>query len=106
MDKIQNFKDKARVFRMLLATHDWKDTDAELLLRWRAPLFDDIEAGKVQPPQYYKYRLALGKDNPSYELDFPFVEAETQFISALEDWESQAWYQETIKCAKDNGGKN
>ena len=33
MDKIQNLKEKARAFRALLASHDWKNTNAESLLR-------------------------------------------------------------------------
>ena len=103
MDKKENLKEKARSFRALLTAHDWKDTDAELLLRWLTPLFDDIEAGKVTPPQHYKFRLALGKDNPFYAPGSTFIEAETQFVAALEDWESQAWYQEAMKRMK---GKN
>jgi hypothetical protein len=97
VDKTEMLKEKARAFRALLAAHDWKNTDAELLLRWLTPLFDDIEAGKISPPQRYNYRMALGKDNPFYEQDSPFMKAEAQFVAALEDWESQAWYQEAMK---------
>ncbi|PRX32139.1 hypothetical protein B0G75_104158 [Paraburkholderia sp. BL18I3N2] len=104
MDKVQNLKDKARAFRTLLQTHDWKDTDAQLLLRWLTPLFEEIEAGLVQPPQHYQYRFALGKDNTFYEPGSPFAEAEAQFVSALEDWESQEWYQKFME--KNNDGKD
>ena len=64
-----------------------------LLLKWLTPLFEDIELGKVVPPTPYTFLNALGKDNPFYEPDKPFSKAEADFISALEDWESQSWYQ-------------
>jgi hypothetical protein len=105
MSKVEKFKDRARSFRALLVVHAPKDTDAESLLQWLTPLFEEIAAGKVQPPQRYEYRLALGKDNPFYEPTSPFSEAKAQFISALEDWESQAWYQGSIKRAKDNNAE-
>ncbi|HKR42557.1 MAG TPA: hypothetical protein VJU59_23280, partial [Paraburkholderia sp.] len=99
MDNVQRLQNKTRVFRTLLTEHAPKNADAEALLRWLTPLFDDIKEGKVKPPHYYKFRLALGKDNPFYEPDSPFSDAEAEFIATLEDWESQAWYQEAKKAA-------
>ncbi|WP_345817719.1 hypothetical protein AAGS40_30450 (plasmid) [Paraburkholderia sp. PREW-6R] len=105
VSEIGKLKDTARVFRALLGGRDWADTDVQLLLRWLTPLFDEIEAGNVQPPQRYRYRQALGKDNPFYAPGSPLAEAEAQFISALEDWESQEWYQATIKQTKGNNAE-
>ncbi|GLQ98653.1 hypothetical protein GCM10007863_30730 [Dyella mobilis] len=68
--------------------------DANLLLTWLTPLFKDIEDGKVISSCYYEYRVALGKDSPFYEPSSPFFSAESAFVCALEDWVSQAWYQE------------
>lgn len=67
------------------------------VLQWFTPLFRDIEAGKICPPQIYEFGNALGKDNSFYETDKPFHKVEADFVSALEDWESQEWYQQLTK---------
>ena len=80
------------VFRNLLVEHKKNNSDAMLLLKLLTPLFQEIEDGKITPPKYYEFGNALGKDNPFYEPDKPFHNAESNFIAALEDWESQNWY--------------
>lgn len=93
MEKIELLKKKARNFRELLKQHEKSNSNAMLLLKWLTPLFEDIELGKVVPPTPYLFLNALGKDNSFYEMDKPFSKAEADLISALEDWESQSWYQ-------------
>lgn len=102
MDKIEILKERAANFRNLLMQHQSKNTDAMLLLKWLTPLFQEIEAGNIQPPQCYDFRNALGKDNSFYEPDKPFHSAEADFVAALEDWESQDWYK---KLKNEQSGK-
>lgn len=96
MDKVSLLKVRAASFRKLLEEYEAKNTDAMLLLKWLTPLFQEIEAGKIYPPRYYEFNNSLGKDNPFYEPDKPFHSAETAFVSALEDWESQEWYKQLM----------
>lgn len=97
MDKVKLLQERAVAFRDLLKQHEAKNTDAMLLLKWLTPLFQEIEAGKVAPPKYYEFGNALGKEASFYESDKPFHAAEAAFVSALEDWESQPWYQQMAK---------
>lgn len=97
MEKTELLKTRSGKFRELLRQHEDSSSDATLLLKWLTPLFDDIELGKVVPPTPYGFLNALGKDNPFYEPDKPFSAAEADFVSALEDWESQPWYQMSSK---------
>lgn len=94
MDKVTLLKQRAARFRDLLQQYEETDTDAMLLLRWPTPLFQEIESGSIQPPKYYDFRNALGKDGPFYEPDKPFFGVEAEFVAALEDWESQDWYKQ------------
>ncbi len=91
MDKVKNLKEKAKTFHQLLE-NETDDLDAARLLKWLAPLFIDIEAGKVTPPRRYEFRMALGKDAKFYERHDNIGKAEADFVSALEDWPSQEWY--------------
>lgn len=101
MDKVEKLKRRVQVLKTLLETHARRNSDAEALLRFLTPLFEDIMADKIEPPKRYEYHLVLGKDNPFYETDSLFSEAHAQFVSALEDWESQTWYQEGMRRSKD-----
>ena len=92
MDKVKNLQEKARVFHDLLKKYAPDDGDAESLLRWLMPLFTEIEKGKIIPPQRYEFRMALGKEPDFYERHKDVHSAESDFMCALEDWESQEWY--------------
>lgn len=92
MNKVKLLQEKAAEFRCLLQRHESTNTDAMKLLKWLTPLFDEIEAGKIMLPTHYEFTNSLGKDNPFYELDKPFHHVESDFVAALEDWESQDWY--------------
>lgn len=94
MDKVKKLQEKADVFHALLKKYAHEDTDAESLLGWLTPLFTGIEKGKVIPPQRYEYRMALGKEPAFYERHSEVHSAEADFVSALEDWESQDWYKQ------------
>ncbi len=93
-EKIEKLKCKALAFQRMLEKYAPEELDATLLLRWLDPLFEGVRSGLIVPPTYYKFRLALGKDNDFFEdkIDLRFAEAE--FIAALEDWESQDWYKQ------------
>lgn len=92
MDKIQNLKEKADSFKTILKKHAEQDSDAERLLGWLTPLFISIENGQVIPPYTYEYSMALGKEADFYERHKDIFSTESDFICALEDWESQDWY--------------
>ena len=93
MDKIKNLQEKAKVFRGFLEKYATENADAESLLGWLTPLFMAIEKGKVVPPQRYEYLMALGKEPDFFECHRDVFSAQSDFVSALEDWESQEWYQ-------------
>lgn len=97
MADIKKLKEMARSFRSLLENNAKNGSDAEHLLIFLTPLFEDISEGKVMPPKRYEYRLVLGKDSQFYQPENPLSEAEAQFVAVLEDWESQAWYQKGKK---------
>ena len=99
MDKVTLLKEKASTFRALLEAHQDSNTDAMLVLKWLTPLYDDIARGKAVPPTYYEFRLALGKENAFDEPSSPFSRPHSEFMTALEDWASQPWYQEALKRA-------
>ncbi|MFZ2161053.1 MAG: hypothetical protein WAW02_02440 [Sideroxyarcus sp.] len=97
MDKVKLLQERAAAFRDLLKQHEARNADAMLLLKLLTPLFQEIEAGKIVPPKYYEFGNALGKDAPFYAPDMPFHAVEAEFVSALEDWKSQSWYQQMFK---------
>jgi hypothetical protein len=99
MDKVKNLQEKEQVFRKLLELYASEDSDAERLLGWLMPLFMQIEKGQVVPPQKYEHRMALGKEPEFYKRHKDVYSAESDFIAALEDWESQDWYQK-LKAQK------
>lgn len=98
MDKIKLLQMRAVEFRNLLKQYEATDANAMLLLKWLTPLFQEIEAGNIEPPKYYEFGNALGKDDPFYAPDKPFHVAEAGFVSALEDWESQSWFKKLHKA--------
>ena len=69
--------------------------DKVKLLQERAVAFRDLL--KQHEAKYYECGNALGKEASFYESDKPFHAAEAAFVSALEDWESQPWYQQMAK---------
>lgn len=92
MDKFEKLSMAASDFRKLLLEYKEKDPDASQMLNWLMPLFLEIEAGNVNPPRRYEFRMALGKDSPFYDPHGPFSRIEADFVCALEDWASQPWY--------------
>lgn len=92
MDKVKNLKEKARVFHALLEKYASNDADAESLLRWLTPLFVEVERGGIIPPHRYEFRVALGKESDFYACHREVHSAESDFMCALEDWDSQEWY--------------
>ena len=94
MDKIENLQEKARAFRRLLDLYAPRDIDAQLLLRWLTPLFGAIERGEIVPPRKYEFHMALGKEPEFYERHKDVHSVESDFMCALEDWESQSWYKQ------------
>lgn len=102
VNKVKLLQARAAVFRDLLKQHEAVNTDAMQLLKWLTPLFQEIEAGKIIPPKYYEFGNALGKEAAFYGPGKPFHTVEAEFVSALEDWESQIWYQQFESPPKQN----
>jgi hypothetical protein len=101
MEKIKNLQEKAKILRRLPEQFAKAEPDAAQLLTLLLPLFVEIDAGNVSPPQKYTHGLALGKEPELYERHKEIFSAEADFTSALEDWPSQAWY----KKLQDNNQK-
>lgn len=91
-EKKENLKIKAREFKFLLEELAKNDEDAKGLLAWLTTLFERIDSGDVVPPHKYNHLMALGKEPDLFINNKTLVHAESEFISALEDWESQDWY--------------
>lgn len=98
MNKIDLLKAKTKAFKLLLQANI-HDEDVGLWLHTLNPLFDDIADGRVVPPRQFEFSLCLGKEHPFYEPGSVYLRAYSEFISALEDWASQPWFEELKKDA-------
>jgi hypothetical protein len=99
--KKASLAEKAKAFEYLLVQHR-TDRDVQLWLTVLGPLFDSIKAGKIDPPHYFEHGLALGKEHPFYGPDSIYNRVYSDFLCALEDWESMSWYQEAMARSKQN----
>ena len=98
VDKAALLVEKARVFKALIDAEIQKDPRFQWALDKLGPYFDAIEAGRLKPP-YPKgeLRTTFHMDDPLFGLGSAMHDAEGEFLSALEDWPSKAWFQRLQK---------
>lgn len=86
MDKVKRLQDKADVLRSVLKKYAYVDSDAEMVLGFMTPLFEQISAGAVVPPRTHEYRWHFAStESPLFKYD-DLCEAAAEFGHALEDW--------------------
>jgi hypothetical protein len=86
MDKVKNLQEKARILRSFLERYAKLDGDAEMVLGFMTPLFNQIEAGEITPPYEHKYRWYFANtESPLFQYD-DLGEAAAEYARALEDW--------------------
>lgn len=88
MDKVKNLQEKARVLRGLLERYAEVDSDAELVLGFMMPLFEQVEIGKIIPPHEHKYRWYFANtESPLYRKYVDLSHAAAEYARVLEDWD-------------------
>lgn len=97
MDKVNNLQEKARVLRELLERYAKVNDDAEMVLRFMVPLFEQIKAGKIVPPYEHKYRWYFANtESPLYRKYEDLNHAAAEYARVLEDWDfpfpSSPWH--------------
>jgi hypothetical protein len=86
MDKVKNLQEKARILRNLLDHYAKADDDAEMLLGFMLPLFEQIKDGKIIPPHEHEYRWYFADtESPLFKYG-DLCEAAAEYARALEDW--------------------
>ena len=92
MDKKDFLRQAARKYVELLADQGKKDSQLLEVLDYNSQLFDDIEIGLVVPPCLDRYKAVFNSEHPQYGGRTEIFSAESEFISAIEDWRSRSWY--------------
>ena len=88
MDKVKNLQEKARVLHALLEKYAQIDDDAEMVLGFMTPLFEQIRIGEIVPPHEHEYRWHFASpESPLFKYD-DLCEAAAEYGHALEDWGS------------------
>jgi len=88
MDKVKILQQKARVLRNLLEQYAKTDDDVEMVLGFMTPVLNDIEAGKVAPPQRDKFRWYFFNTESSLFLKYDDLsQAEAEYAEVLEGWD-------------------
>lgn len=89
--------DRMRTLRTALRDAASHEPRIQAILSHYNPFFDEIEAGRIVPPWGGRYRNPIfAKDSAfedKYGRDSMLSRADADFMSALEDWPSQAWFQ-------------
>ena len=87
MDKVQNLQEKAKILRALLEQYAKTDDDVEMVLNFMVPLFDEIEAGRIIPPQRDEYRWHFfNTESPLFLKYDDLSRAEAEYAEVLEGW--------------------
>lgn len=87
MDKVKNLQEKARTLRALLVHYAKTDDDVEMVSNFMMPLLDEIEAGRISPPQRDEYRWHFfNTESPLYLKYDNLSRAEAEYAEVLEDW--------------------
>lgn len=95
MDKRELLLEKTRVFRDLLVAGAPRDRCLESVLTNLTPMFDQIEAGGIEPPYEGEFRFPFQIEGPN-GVAHPLFSAASEFQAALLDWRSKAWYQAAL----------
>ncbi len=92
MAKVKNLQEKAKVLHALLKKYAQIDDDAQMVLSFMMPLFEQIDAGKIVPPYEHEYRWYFAStESPLFKYD-DLCEAAAEYGHALEDWTSTPSY--------------
>ena len=95
MDKRKLLVEKMQIFRELLVAGAVKDQWTHNLLLSLTSLFDQIEAGGIEPPYEGEFRFPFQIEGPN-GVAHPLFSAASEFQAALLDWRSKAWYQAAL----------
>jgi hypothetical protein len=75
------------VLRALLEHYAKIDDDVEMVLNFMMPLFVEIDAGRVVPPQRDEYRwYFFNTESPLFLKYDDLSRAEAEYAEALEGW--------------------
>lgn len=86
MTKAENLQVVSRVLHNILVRYASVDSDAEMVLKFMEPLFNEIAQGKVVPPREFIYRWYFGSaDSPLAKFE-DLIDAAAEFSHVIEDW--------------------
>lgn len=89
MNKMKNLQNKTLILRNLLNDYAKVDNDAEMVMGFMTPFFEDIFNGKILPPCEHKYRWYFANtESPLFKYD-DLCEAAAEYARALENWDNQ-----------------
>jgi hypothetical protein len=94
VNKIELLQTTTVQFKQKLAAVAAHDREIAAMLDDLTPLFSRISDGLVQPPAEGIYRQRFLIEHPRHGGGTPLFSAESDFLSALLDWRSQAGYPE------------
>ena len=77
---------------MLLLEQSKNDPDLLVVPDEKNQLFNDIKVGLAVPPCLGRYNAVFNTEHPKYGGRTRIFNAESEFISAIEDWRSKPWY--------------
>jgi len=97
MDKAKHLQEKAQMLHSLLEHYAKIDDDAEMVLKFMTPLFEEIQAGKIVPPKEHKYRWYFANtESPLYRKYEDLSHAAAEYARVLEEWDfplpSSPWH--------------
>jgi len=84
MSNVDDLKEKTAALRLILERYAREDRDAEMVLRFMTPLFDNIEGGEVVPPMENEYEWYFFNTESPLVRHIDLVEAASQYGRALE----------------------
>ena len=92
MDKKEFLICATEKFLSLLIETAKNDADLLRVINKNSALFADIKMGLITPPYPGQYKDNFHSEDLKYGGHTSLFSAESEFISALEDWRSKPWY--------------
>lgn len=92
MTKLDLLYQATQKFLSLLIETAKVDSDLLKIVDQNDALFVDIKMSLITPPYLSRYKAHFHSEDPKYGSRTPLFSAESEFISALEDWRSKPWY--------------
>jgi hypothetical protein len=86
MTKIENLQAKSRNLHCLLMQYSVIDGDADMVLKFMTPLFEQIAKGEVIPPKEFIYRWYFGSTDSPLAAFEDLINVAAEFSHVLEDW--------------------